>query len=98
MSKKHYIDTGSVDSNFCMPKVATDYEGWLLNKYKTSQIKQDGRPCFYGIAQRINHLIFEAKEHEHKLIAFGENAKGAANVIESLSFQLVTVEVANNER
>lgn len=93
MANKHYIDTGSIDSQFYMPDIGAPYEEWLLKKYKTSSTVMDGRPAFYGIAQRINHLIFEAKEHDHKLVAFGKNAKGAAAVINEISHGLITVEV-----
>jgi len=93
MVSKHYIDTSSPDSNFSMPDIGVDYKDWLLNKYEKSVMEQDGRPAFYGIGQKINHLIFEAKEHEHQLIAFGKNAKDVAAVIDELSHGLVTVEV-----
>lgn len=93
MASKHYIDTGSADSPFCVPNIGMHYEEWLLKKYSMSVMTQDGIPAFYGVAQEINHLIFEAKEHGHQLIAFGKNAKDAAAVFDELSQGLVTVEV-----
>jgi len=93
MPGKHYIDTSSPDSNFSMPDIGVDYKSWLLSKYEKSVMEQDGQPAFYGVAQQINHLIFEAKENEHQIIAFGQHAREAAAVINELSHGLVTVEV-----
>ena len=93
MAKKHYIDTGSADSRFCMPKIGIPYKDWLLNKYNKSVMTQDGIPAFYGIAQQINHYIFEAREHNHTLVAFGQHAKEAAKVIQELAHHSIDVEV-----
>ena len=93
MARKHYIDTSSPDSRFCMPKIGVPYEEWLHKKYNTSSTIMDGRPAFYGVAQKINHLIFEAREYEHQLMAFGKHAKEAAAVINEISQGTVTVEI-----
>lgn len=93
MAGKHYIDTGSSDSQFCMPNIGVPYEEWLLKKYETASTIMDGRPAFYGIAQHINHLIYEAREKEHTLVAFGQHAKEAAKVIQELAHHSIDVEV-----
>jgi len=94
MSNKHYIDTASSDSQFCMPNIGVPYDVWLLKKYKTASTVIDGRPSFHGIAQKINSLIFEAREHKCSLVAFGQHAKEAAKVIRALAHDSIDVEVA----
>jgi len=89
-----YIDTSSINSKFCMPNIDVPYEEWLMKKYKVASTVMDGRPAFYGIAQHINHLIFEARERKSTVIAFGQHAKEAAKVIEEIASYSIDVEVA----
>jgi len=71
-----------------------EYDAWLLERFNACRhTDSDGHEVCYGIAQRINQILFDAHHGRAEVIAFGPYGADAAVVIEYLSGWTLEVEV-----
>lgn len=92
MNRVSYIDTRPGAGIFSMPAGQADYAAWLQTAYKQASRKQGDKRTYYGVAQKINACIYQARR-KTTLIAFGPYAGSAAKAIEEIAEHGIIVEV-----
>ena len=81
-----YIDTRPGQcSLFSPPAEVEDYKHWLMTRYRQSRVLYNEIVNYYGVAQKINQIIYSLVHQQGKVFAFGTYAGAVASTIEAMA-------------
>ena len=84
LNDAHYIDTTPGSGPFAPPKAVTDYTEWFMARYRNSQGKDGNRRFYFGMAQKVNQIVFAARQGGTDIFSQGPYAGAAAAVFEDM--------------
>ena len=81
-----FIDTTpGINNPYAAPSHIEDYKLWLEDKYHASCRSEDGKTVCFGMAQKINQVIYQARRNNKVIAVKGPHAADAAKAIKNIA-------------